>query len=354
MKKVLHVITAPYGGGAEVLVRELGMRLGYYEIDSEVYYFNNSNSPIIFNDNETVLNFSTRNPLIIFKLRQLFKQKLKEQGRLVVHAHLTWPFFFTALASLGLNVRLIYTEHSTFNKRRKIPFFKYIERWFYARYSSIICISDGVYDSLSKWVGESLTHRLVVVNNGARIYACKHRNHSLEQIKFVSVGSLTDKKNFVTTIKALAGLRSVVWQYDIVGEGSERSDLEKLIVELGVQKRVNLVGWTDQIEKHLHNADIQLIPSLWEGFGLVAVEGMSTGLPVVASNVDGLREVLDAENPAVFLVDETTSEEAWLSRIEACISSLSTNRQKMAEASREQAEKFGLDKMVKAYAEGYP
>ena len=350
---VLNIISSPSGGGAEVLVRELGMRLWDYEIVNEVYYFNNTNTSIVLNDNETVLNVSTRNPLTVLKLRQLFRQKLQEQGSLIVHAHLTWSFFFTALASLGLNVRLIYTEHNTFNKRRKIPFFKYIERWFYARYSTIICISDGVYDSLSKWVGKSLTDRLVVINNGARIYSLKHRDHSLEQIKFVSVGSLTDKKNFVTTIKALAGLRSVDWQYDIIGEGSERSDLESLIAKLGVQKRVNLVGWSDQIEKHLHNADIQLIPSLWEGFGLVAVEGMSTGLPVVASNVDGLREVLAEQNPSVFLVEETTSAQAWLNKIEGCISSLLTNRQKMAEASREQAEKFGLDKMVKAYAEEY-
>lgn len=353
MKTVLHVITAPYGGGAEVLVRELGDRLGDYGVDNEVFYFNNSKSSIVLNDNEKILNVSTRNPLTTFKLRRLFKQKLKESDVLVVHAHLTWPFFFTALASLGLNMRLIYTEHNTFNKRRKIPFFKYIERWFYARYSRIICISDGVYDSLSKWVGKSLTDRLVVINNGARIYTFKHRDHSFEQLKFVSVGSLSDKKNFCTTIKALAKLNSVDWQYDIVGEGPERAYLEKLVLELGVQNRVSLVGWSDQIERYLLNADVQLIPSLWEGFGLVAVEGMSTGLPVVASNVDGLREVLDEKNPAVFLVDETTSEQAWLNKIEACICSLSTNRQKMAEASREQAEKFGLDKMVKAYAEEY-
>lgn len=350
---LLNIISSPSGGGAEVLVRELGERLGYYNINNEVYYFNNSNSSIVLNANETVLNLSTRNPLTILKLRQLFSQKLQEQGSLVVHAHLTWPFFFTALASLGLNVRLIYTEHNTFNKRRKIPFFKYIERWFYARYSTIICISDGVYDSLSKWVGKSLTDRLVVINNGARIYSLKHRDHSLDTIKFVSIGSLTDKKNFVTSIKALARLNSVDWQYDIIGEGPERADLEKLILELGLQNRINLVGWSDQIEKYLYNADVQLIPSLWEGFGLVAVEGMSTGLTVVASNVDGLREVLDEQNPAVFLVDQTTSEQAWLSKINDCILSISTNRQKVAEASRKQAEKFGLDKMVKAYAEEY-
>ena len=124
-------------------------------------------------------------------------------------------------------------------------------------------------------------------------------------------------------------------------------------MKLGVQNQINLVGWSERIERYLHNADVLLIPSLWEGFGLVAVEGMSTGLPVVASNVDGLREVLDEKNPAVFLVGEITTEQAWLNQIEACVCSLSTNRQNMAEASREQAGKFGLDKMVKAYAEEY-
>jgi glycosyltransferase involved in cell wall biosynthesis len=351
--KVLHVISSPSGGGAEVLVRELGARLGDFEIDNEVYYFNSTNPSTVLNDNETVLNVSTRNLSNIFKLRKLFKQKIKEHDELIIHSHLTWPFFFTALASLGLNVCLMHTEHNTYNRRRKIPFFKYIERWFYRRYSTIICISEGVYDALFKWVGKSLTCRLVVINNGARIYSFILRNNKLDIIKFVSIGSLSDKKNFSTTIKALAKLNSVDWEYSIIGEGPERNVLEKLIIDLGVQNRVRLVGWTDQIEKQLHNADIQLIPSLWEGFGLVAVEGMSTGLPVVASNVDGLREVLDEQNPAVFFVDKTISEQEWLKKINNCISSLSTNRKHMAQASRKQAEKFSLNIMVHDYAEKY-
>jgi len=67
----------------------------------------------------------------------------------------------------------------------------------------------------------------------------------------------------------------------LIGEGPKRKQLEKLIHQEQLQSKVRLLGWFGNIEEYLHAADIQFIPSLWEGFGLVAVEGVSTGLAVV-------------------------------------------------------------------------
>jgi hypothetical protein len=114
------------------------------------------------------------------------------------------------------------------------------------------------------------------------------------------------------------------------------------------------VGWSDRVEEHFCCADIQLIPSLWEGFGLVAVEGMSTGLPVVASDVAGLREVLDPDNPAVTLVEDIESVDAWVQSLKIAIDNLSNEGpEKLAVAARNQAEKFTLEIMAKRYLELY-
>jgi len=105
----------------------------------------------------------------------------------------------------------------------------------------------------------------------------------------------------------------------------------------------------------LHEADIQLIPSLWEGFGLVAVEGMSTGLPIAASDVTGLREVLGGEsNPSVVLVEKMLSPLDWVSAIRNLISkNQSLGFENIANFSREQAEKFSFDKMARGYFDIY-
>lgn len=356
--KIIQIITSPTGGGAEVLVRELGERISHYGYESEVVYFNTYSSgadTINLQKNETVLGIKCRSLKAIWELRKLFKERCTSNQKCIIHAHLTWPFFYVVLASIGMNLNLVFTEHSTTNGRRDIPLFKYIERFFYGRYKKIISISQGTKESLDKWIGDKLVDKSVLVQNGSRLYDFKKRDNISENqtIKFVSVGSLNDRKGFDTAIKALALLKDKNWQYTIIGEGPEREKLEQLIKKLKVEKNVKLIGWSDKIEDYLHNVDIQLISSLWEGFGLVAVEGMSTGLPIVASNVDGLREVLDTENPAVFLVDKNQDEDNFKQKIEECIEKCKQDTSTMAKASRIQAEKFSMDKMIDGYIEVY-
>jgi glycosyltransferase involved in cell wall biosynthesis len=206
---------------------------------------------------------------------------------------------------------------------------------------------------LYAWLGRKLYARTKTILNGARIYNFKPRNNVSEPIRFVSVGSLFEKKGFETSLTALSQLKNIDWTYALVGDGPLRHQLEDLTVKLGIADRVVFSGWSNQIEAHLHDADIQLIPSLWEGFGLVAVEGMSTGLPIIASNVDGLREVLGLDNPAVFLVDNYTDPSCWVEKIVLCIQLLKHDSIKMSSTAREQAEIFTLDKMVENYVAVY-
>lgn len=348
---ILNVISAPKAGGAELLVRELSKIYSSREIEAYAIYLSGSAQGL--ERNELVLGSNPRSHLNIFRIRKILKMlHKKENKQLIVHAHLTWPFFYVVLASIGLSkIELIYTEHNTTNKRRKIPFFWILERLFYARYARVICISQGVYDALASWVGPKLTQRLITIPNGSRIYSLADRSAFIGRLpRLVSVGSLSPKKNFVTAIKAIAQLKDEVHSYTIVGEGPERARLEAIIREEKLEDKVYMPGWSDAIEQYFHAADIQLIPSLWEGFGLVAVEGMSTGLPVVASNVDGLREVLDESNPSVTLIDKVGSVEAWVAGIRKATSDLcDQGARRLAQSSRKQAEKFTLNEMAERY-----
>ena len=352
---ILNIISSSGGGGAEVLVHELHERYMRRKFDAHAIY--SIGETYSLSHNETVLGINPRNPLNIILIRKILKLHAgNENGNVIAHVHLTWPFFYASLASLGLNnIRLIYTEHNTTNKRRNIPLLWVLERLLYSRYERIICISDGVKKSLENWVGPKIAQRLVNIPNGSRVYSVIERL-TLEgrTPRLISVGSLSSRKNFATAIIAIAQLRDEVESYTIIGEGSERPRLERLIEDLKLGDKVKLLGWSDDIEAHLHAADIQLIPSLWEGFGLVAVEGMSTGLPVVASNVDGLREVLDEDNPSVILVNSPASVDEWVSCIRASLENIHDKGfNRIATTSRRQAEKFTLEKMADQYLATY-
>ena len=171
--KIIHVVTSPCGGGAELLVRELVQRINGLGANSKAVYFNCSAEcakKIDFFDNELNLNVNYRNPFAIIKLRKLFKSELLESSSLIVHAHLTWSMIFVPLASLGLPVKLIFTEHGSLGSRRHYFFFKYIERIIYSRYDSVIAVTEGVKDSLEDWVGRYLSNKISTITNGARFF----------------------------------------------------------------------------------------------------------------------------------------------------------------------------------------
>ena len=94
--KVIHVISSPCGGGAELLVRELTKRTNELGINCKAIYFNywaECTKTIEFSDNEMSLNIGYRNPFAVIALRKLFKSELVENSSLIVHVHLSAPFF---------------------------------------------------------------------------------------------------------------------------------------------------------------------------------------------------------------------------------------------------------------------
>lgn len=349
-KVVVNVIPGPKGGGAELLVRELHKGLSLRQQNSYVIYFDSRG--VALRENELCIERGVRNPLNVFYLRAMLARIKRETGApLIIHAHLTWPFFYVVLATVFMECTLFFTEHSTSNRRRKLPFFWMIERWFYKRYRKIFCITEGVRQSLVSWLRLEQDDDVRVVLNGGRLFSMSARA-PLENRKanLVSVGSLYKVKNFHTVVRAIPSLEGMVGSYVIVGEGPEYESLSRTIERNGLSNLVRLVGWSDNVEGYLSDADIMVIPSLWEGFGLVAVEGMSSGLSVVASNVPGLVEVLDASKSFVTLVDNVRSPEAWAYGLKLSIQKLTADGDgKLALEARSQAERFSMDAMIEQY-----
>jgi glycosyltransferase involved in cell wall biosynthesis len=352
---IVNIISSITGGGAENIVNALHEIYLDKNLKSYVVYFSETN--INNKKNYFPLYLNPRNPLGIFYIRKILKKIASETDKdIIVHVHLTWPFFFTVLATLGIkNIKLFFTEHDTTNKRRKIPFFYLVDRLFYSHYLSIVCISRGVYKSLLKWVGLKIGNRLKLVYNGAKIYKFSKRTSLNNRLpRLISVGRLVTKKNFKITINTISEIRDKIESYIIAGEGKDRKQIEKLIKTLKLENKIKLVGWKENVEEYFQKADIQLIPSLYEGFGLVAAEGMSTGLPVVASNVEGLKEVLGAPSPSVILVKKIHSIKEWKKGIFQAISNIKKyGHNKIAKISQTQAKKFTYRKMAKTYLKIY-
>lgn len=235
-----------------------------------------------------VLQASLHNPLTAVRLRRVIREYD------VLHVHLFPSLYMVALANVGLGRRLIWTEHSTSNSRRTRPYFRPIERLVYACYDRIVSISEQVEVALRGWVeakeGDS---RFIVIQNGVDLsrfsLACVQHDypHTL-----IMVSRFVASKDQDTVIRAMRLLADDV-HLVLVGDGPRLEACKSLAIETDVAHRVHFLGTRSDIPQLIAKADIGVQSSHWEGFGLTAVEIMASERPVVAADVEGLRQVVE-------------------------------------------------------------
>lgn len=110
----------------------------------------------------------------------------------------------------------------------------------------------------------------------------------------ISVGELIENKNHQIVIRALSKLNEHDIYYILVGKGHLRDELARLAESLGVSDRVRFAGFRTDVPRLYKMADAEVFPSIREGFGLVGVEGMAAGLPLICSDNRGTREYMPA------------------------------------------------------------
>ena len=116
-----------------------------------------------------------------------------------------------------------------------------------------------------------------------------------QQKNFLAVGRFSPKhKGFDLLIQAFALFvqKNQEWTLDIVGDGPEKEQLAQMITENGLETRIQLHPFTNEIQAYYSSASVYVLSSRWEGMPLVLVEAMSHGLPIIASDIPICQEIL--------------------------------------------------------------
>ena len=168
----------------------------------------------------------------------------------------------------------------------------------------------------------------------------------------IHISNLRPVKQVDAVVRVFARIRErIAARLLIVGEGPELAKVEQMIDELGVANDVNLIGEAQDVVALLSVSDLFLLPSLQESFGLSALEAMACGVPVVASNVGGLPEVV-IDGVTGFLHPPGEVEHMTESAIR--VLSDSTLHARMAgDGVRLAMERFSADRIVPQYAALY-
>lgn len=300
--KVLHIIPTLSSGGAEKMLVDIVIEMKKKNIEVEVLVLSRQGDfyskkiieagiPVHFGKVNKVYHFSH-----IWTIIQFFKKDYD-----VIHTHLFAPQLFTAIARkvVRKKISLVTTEHSTHNRRREKKIFKILDNWMYQQYDQIIAISNGTKEALNKYLPHT-RKKTIVIENGIRLNQYENAkpidkyelvpNYKEGDKLILMVAAMREQKDHETVIHASKLLPS---NYHIlfVGDGERFDKVKKYAEEYG-SPNIHFLGRRSDVPSIMKSSDIFVLSSHWEGFGLVVIEAMAAGLPIIASNVQGLSEVV--------------------------------------------------------------
>ena len=321
---IVHVVSCLTTGGAEKLVADISKILHKNGIKVKVVSILKERGipyEILMDNNIELVELNYTNK---FDFRIAYDIYKETKGCDIVHTH---------------------TFYAQFKK-----IFKIMDYFMYKKYKKIICISKATEDNLNNWL-KSTKEKTTIIHNGIDINRYKHskavdRTFFGEDNKVVlsCVASLTEQKNHSLLIESMQEVNENINLF-LFGDGVLRTELAQKVKMLNLENRIHFYGNQIDIPGILKGSDIFIITSKWEGFGLVAVEAAAAGLPIIISDVPGLRDLF--EDDEVTKINPNNSKD-----IAEKINYVSQNINKIR-SKKINIDKYSIEKMTQMYLEIY-
>lgn len=324
--RILHIAQAP--GGVEKYIRTLLCHIDKDQFDNVLLcsnQFNRASFKGLVSDIEELSmkrNIGPGDIKNVLAIRKIIKKHKPD----IVYCHSSKGGAVGRLASIGLGVKTIHNAHGwAFNMKGSwIMHILYIfVEWFLGLFTnSIVCISNSEYvDAKRKHIGNRKTRSLIY--NGVDVDAISkkigenlitRKDLNIPDDAFVvgMTGRISQQKAPDVFVRMAGLLKKEISNahFLIIGDGIEREVIEHQINESGLSDCFHITGWVDDTSPYLNLLDVGVLLSRWEGFGLALCEYMVAGLPIVATNVDAIPEVVN-DGVNGLLVDMDDDEAAY-------------------------------------------
>lgn len=302
-KVITHIITTIEKGGAENQLLILAKQQKNQGFDINVIYL--KGRPELKENFEKYgisvdTSYANKN-----LMTQVLKLKLALiEKKVIIHAHLPRAELVATLVKKE-NI-LIISKHNSEKFFPAAPFVisRLLANFVFKNADHCICISKSVLNYLKEIKEISDEKKTSVVYYG--IDNSQEVDNDLGRSKNVStigtIGRLVEQKNYPVLLKAFKGLHltNPHIRLLIVGDGKLKNKLKSLASDLGIADAIEWVGRTHLIEEAFRKMDVFVLPSIYEGFGLVLLEAMQHRVPIIASDVSAIPEVLGAQYKGLF------------------------------------------------------
>lgn len=362
--RVLHICEAWVHGGIEYVILDLCASMQKLQVDSFVsFFYGRSNVGPLENRAPVEAIPLSMNPRMRVDPRGLLRLRrvaLRLRPNLLqCHEHYA-AFAGLLLRKMGVTIPVIYTVHGDVHPSRQRS--NFIIRHVARSCDRVVAVSQHSAESMESFTRGAVRPRVVAngINLSRVIRIDKQRRESsrealgIEQdtLVFVTVARLTKQKDHPTLFRAFAQALPLLGkaQLLVVGDGPERAALENLSSLLGMERRIKFLGDVPDINPALAAADVFVLSTRMEGFGICVIEACYAGLPAIATELGSLKELRRAGLDIVLAKpgDVESLRDALISLAEPQL------RESLGRRLRERtASLFSVDRAARQYLEIY-
>ena len=281
---------------------------------------------------------------------------LKKEKIDILHTHGYKQDMIGFLAARSAGCRILSTPHGwSRDAGFKLQCYEGLNRMIFPFFDAVAPLSVELFDALKKI--PAMASRLAYIPNGVdtdEIDDCqciakeilKWRRNGNFVVGYI--GQLIPRKGLGTLLSAAAGLDPELnFRIALVGEGPQRTELEKMALRLGISHKIRFFGFREDRIAFLKGFDCFVLPSSLEGIPRCLMEAMAAGIPVLSSNIPGARQLIgNDENGRLFQVDDVPGLQRLL---EQAIGTPQENRSPVASAHELIHSQFSSAKMAERY-----
>lgn len=300
--KILYLITGLTLGGAEKVVIELAEKMHILGNDVKIVYLKGEAILQPKFDKIELIPLNLNKPFSVPKASKKYQSIIKEFKPDVVHAHMVHANIFARIQKAFLPQHyLICTAHNA-NEGGGLRMLAYRLTNHYAN------VNTNVSEEATQAFKDKKAFKdsAITVYNGINLNKFHKKCDVLEGKKelglelnakvLLAVGRLHEQKDYPNLINAFNMLKNKEKHFDykllIVGDGDQKNNIQHLINELGLQNNIILLGRRNDVARLMSMADLFVLSSAYEGFGLVVAEAMAAKTYVVATDAGGVKEVM--------------------------------------------------------------
>lgn len=246
-------------------------------------------------------NYFPKNPMMFKsfnkRMDKLYKEIVRKEGKVdIIHAHSCfWGGIAASYISKKYNIPLVITEHSSlkYAKYSRDSYKKYIFNA-YKEADVLIAVGTGLKEEISGYVDREID---VIPNMvDLNLFYIDNNNNKNEKFTFFSCAFLEEGKGMEDLIKAFADAfkgQDVI--LNIGGDGSTKNALEELSKELEMDNQIKFLGSLSrtQVSEEMRKCDAFALPSEHETFGVVYIEALACGKPVIGANNGGAEDIIE-------------------------------------------------------------